>query len=124
MLMPPKPPVKTEKTMNKKPHRWGRPSSPATRGYGTAHARMRRRLMREQPHCRECQNEGRDNVPAKFADHIVPKCLGGSDDPSNYQMLCRDHALSKTGREGAMMRHAKRRARARLSSQGTREGVT
>lgn len=103
--------------MTNKTHRWGSPIAPALRGYGTAHARIRRRLLREHPHCAQCLAEGRGNVPAKFADHIVPKCLGGTDDPSNYQMLCRDHALSKTGREGAMIRHAKRRARARLASE-------
>lgn len=102
--------------MTKKPHGWGRPIAPALRGYGSAHTRMRRRMMRDNPHCRQCLAEGRGNVPAQFADHIVPKCLGGSDDPSNYQMLCRDHSLSKTGREGAAMRNAKRRARARLTN--------
>jgi len=108
-------PKSSEQDMDKKPHNWGRPIAPALRGYGTAHQRMRRRMLAEEPYCRQCREEGRGNVPAKFADHIVPRCLGGSDDRSNYQPLCRDHALTKTGKEGAMMRHAKRRARARLA---------
>jgi len=101
--------------MNKRPHNWGRPIAPALRGYGTAHKRMRKRLLAEEPYCQQCQEEGRGNVPAVFADHIIPRCMGGDDSRSNYQALCRDHHLIKTGREGAMMRHAKRRARARLA---------
>lgn len=107
-------PKSSEQDMDKKPHTWGRPIAPALRGYGSAHRRARRRILAEEPHCRLCKQEGRE-TPATFLDHIHPRCLGGSDDPSNLQPLCRDHHLVKSGREGAMMRHAKRRARARLA---------
>jgi 5-methylcytosine-specific restriction protein A len=98
----------------KRPHRWGNPSPPDVRGYGAAHRRHRKRMLADEPFCRECREQGLGDVPARFADHIVPKCLGGTDEPTNYQPLCRDHSLSKTGREGAMMRQAKRRARERM----------
>jgi len=104
----------------KRPHRWGNPVAPALRGYGWPHQKARKRLLADEPHCRQCREEGRGNVLASFCDHIVPKCLGGTDHPSNLQPLCRDHALSKTGREGAMMRAAKRRARARLAEGGSK----
>ncbi|MBA4779130.1 MAG: HNH endonuclease [Blastomonas sp.] len=81
---------------------------------------MRKRLLAEEPYCQQCQEEGRGNVPAVFADHIIPRCMGGDDTRSNYQALCRDHHLIKTGREGAMMRNAKRRARARLAEGGSK----
>lgn len=97
----------------KRPHRWGNPSPPASRGYGPAHQRARRRILRAEPYCRQCREDGRGDIAATFLDHIEPKCLGGTDHPDNLQPLCRDCSLTKTGREGAMMRIAKRRARTR-----------
>lgn len=91
-------------------HRWGKPSSRVERGYGAAHDRIRRAMLREEPFCRECAKEGRE-TKATHADHIVPKCMGGTDERSNYQPLCVSHARSKSGREGALIRAARRRAR-------------
>lgn len=96
--------------MAKPSHRWGKPSSRGERGYGAAHDRIRRAMLREEPFCRECAKECRQ-TKATHADHIVPKCMGGSDDRSNYQPLCVAHARSKSGREGALIRAARRRAR-------------
>ncbi|WP_420822540.1 HNH endonuclease [Sphingopyxis lindanitolerans] len=72
-------------------------------------------MLRQEPNCRICAQAGR-TTKASHADHIVPKCLGGSDDRSNYQPLCLAHSRSKTGREGAMIGHARRRARAKLKA--------
>ena len=94
----------------KRPHRWRPIGSRADRGYGPAHDRIRRAMLREEPNCRACAAEGRE-TKASHADHIVPKCLGGSDARSNYQPLCLAHSRSKTGREGAMIRNARRRAK-------------
>lgn len=91
-------------------HGWRPVSSRHDRGYGTAHDRIRRALLRDEPHCRECRKLGRE-VKATHADHIVPRCLGGGDDRGNYQPLCTTHSRSKTGREGALIRNARRRAR-------------
>lgn len=96
----------------KRPHKWGNPAPRYERGYGREHDRMRRKLLREEPNCRECAKEGRE-VKATHADHVLAKCFGGSDAYANYQPLCVSHSRSKTGREGAMMRAAKRRARAK-----------
>lgn len=101
---------------NTRPHRWRPTGTRAERGYGVAHDRIRRALLRDEPNCRICAQEGRA-TKASHADHIVPKCLGGSDDRSNYQPLCLAHSRSKTGREGAMIGHARRRARAKLKAQ-------
>jgi 5-methylcytosine-specific restriction endonuclease McrA len=81
---------------------------PNTRAYGAAHRRIRKRLLAAEPTCQQC-----GKAPSKFADHVVPVCLGGPTHPENYQALCQPCALTKTGREGAMMRAAKRRARER-----------
>lgn len=108
-------PQSSEHDMNKKPHNWGQPVAPSLRGYGTAHRRTRKRLLAQEPHCRLCKQEGRGDVPATFMDHIHPRCLGGGDEWQNLQPLCRDHHVVKSAREGAMMRNAKRRARARLA---------
>lgn len=98
-----------------RPHRWRPLGSRAERGYGVAHDRIRRAMLREEPNCRQCAKEGR-TTRATHADHIVPRCLGGSDARRNYQPLCTAHSRSKTGREGAMMRAARKRARAAMKA--------
>jgi 5-methylcytosine-specific restriction protein A len=100
---------------NKRPHNWRPASSRHARGYGTAHDRIRRAMLREEPHCRECRKEGRE-TRATHADHIIPKCMGGADERSNYQPLCVAHSRSKTGREGALIANARRRARKALEA--------
>jgi len=81
---------------------------PDTRhAYGAVHRRIRKRLLAEHPTCQLCQER-----PSAIADHKVPVCLGGPTEPDNYQALCGPCALTKTGREGAMVRNAKRRNRA------------
>lgn len=91
-------------------HGWGTPTPRTARGYGAAHDRVRRALLRDEPFCRECRKEGRE-TKATHADHIVPKCMGGTDARANYQPLCVAHARSKSGREGALIRAARHRAR-------------
>jgi 5-methylcytosine-specific restriction endonuclease McrA len=84
-------------------------SRPNTRhAYGAAHRRIRKRLLTAEPTCQQC-----GTAPSQFAEHVVPVCLGGPTHPENYQALCRTCNLTKTGREGAHMRNAKRRARQR-----------
>lgn len=95
--------------MSSRPYNWRPETSRQERGYGTAHDRIRRTMLREEPFCRECRKHGLE-VKATHADHIVPRCLGGPTIRANYQPLCTAHSRSKTGREGAMIRTAKRRA--------------
>lgn len=97
-----------------KTHTWRPASSRHDRGYGTAHDRIRRALLRDEPFCRECRRYGRE-TKATHADHIIPRCLGGESVRSNYQPLCTAHSRSKTGREGAMIANARRRARKALA---------
>lgn len=91
-------------------HRWGKPKPPEKRGYGQAHRKIRKQLLAEEPFCRECAKRGKQ-TKATHADHVIPLCLNGPTVRSNYQPLCLVHSRSKTGREGAMMRIAKKRAR-------------
>lgn len=97
----------------KKPSGWPTRRPNTGKVYGAAHRRIRKALLADEPHCRVCANEGIEGVPAVIADHVVPVCLGGPTVRDNYQGLCRDHALTKTGREGAMVRWARMRARMR-----------
>lgn len=36
--------------------------------------------------------------PADTVDHVVPRTLGGTDDPANLRAACRPHNLDKGGR--------------------------
>lgn len=65
------------------------------RGYGRAHEVMRERLMREVVLCEECARQGRTRA-GSIADHIAPKSKGGTDERSNYQLLCVDCHDEKT----------------------------
>lgn len=97
----------------RKPSGWPKRRPNTGKVYGAMHRRIRKALLAEEPNCRMCADEGQENVPAVIADHIVPVCLGGPTVRENYQSLCRDHALTKTAREGAMVRWARKRARKR-----------
>jgi 5-methylcytosine-specific restriction enzyme A len=70
--------------------------------------RLRKRLLEGKPDCAICGER-----PAKIADHRKPICEGGPTTPENLQAICQPCSLTKTGREGAAMRAAKRRARQR-----------
>lgn len=65
------------------------------RGYGTAHDKMRARLLREVVLCEECDRQGR-TTPGHIADHIVPLSKGGTGARSNYQLLCQACSDAKT----------------------------
>ena len=76
--------------------------------YGAAFKRIRKRLLAGNPMCAICEER-----PAKIADHRTPICLGGETTEANLQAICPPSLMSKTGKEGAAMRAAKRRARQR-----------
>lgn len=105
----------SDRKKKKRPHNWRPTLSRYERGYNANHDRIRRVMLREEPFCRECRKEGRE-TKATHADHIKPKCLGGSDARENYQPLCVAHSRSKSGREGYLMRVARRRAREALEA--------
>lgn len=68
----------------------------------TSNAKLRKAVLAEQPRC-DC------GAPATEMDHIVPVCLGGSDDRSNLRGICRPCHLSKSGREANHVRWIVRR---------------
>lgn len=70
------------------------------RGYGWQHQKMRKQLLRREPLCRACKEQGRVTA-AIIADHIVPLAEGGLGHVDNLQPLCRDCHKEKTLAESA-----------------------
>ena len=75
---------------------WGRTSTKTAheRGYGWGWSKLRKRILqRDQGLCQPCLHKSKVAV-ATEVDHITPKSMGGSDDPSNLQAICsRCHKL-------------------------------
>lgn len=69
---------------------------------GRALQRARALLFQTQPFCAgpdsECERAGRSR-PWQEMDHKMPLSQGGSDDPSNWQGLCRECHDAKTRAE-------------------------
>lgn len=76
---------------------------------GSAHERgycdkawfaLRRVVLARDRHCQWRLHGGSlCDRPATEVDHIVPRRLGGPDDPANLQGLCRSHHATKTNLE-------------------------
>lgn len=59
------------------------------RGYGKEWVRLRARILKRDKEicrCAECVQSGIVK-PATEVDHVVPKYLGGTDDPKNLQAI-------------------------------------
>lgn len=81
------------------------------RGYDAEHDAMRKRVMIEEPWCRECVRNG-VSPPRRttVADHMRNRAEGGTNDRENYQGLCDPHSKSKTAKEAARARWRNRNA--------------
>lgn len=93
-----------------KPHNWRPDGTRHERGYGTAHDRIRRALLRDEPNCREYA-KAEVVTKATHADHVIPRCEGGPDIRANYQPLCEKHSRTKSAREGNRARYRRHRDR-------------
>lgn len=82
---------------------WDKRRTRQQRGYGREHDAMRKRVLAEEPLCRECSRAGKV-AASTIADHIKPKAEGGSDDRDNYQGLCRPCSTAKTAKESGRAR--------------------
>jgi 5-methylcytosine-specific restriction protein A len=89
--------------------------SAASRGYGAAWRELRRQVLARDPVCRECGRRVSVTV-----DHVTPKSLGGTDDPSNLRGLCGTCHKAKSSAEG----HAARREADRVRRGGARRPPT
>lgn len=76
----------------------------AERGYGAAWRQLRKAVLERDGYTCTVPSCGQ---PATECDHVVPKHLGGTDDPANLASKCRRHHASKTGaeRQRLSMRH-------------------
>lgn len=92
---------------NRKLSNWDKRKTRQQRGYGREHDAMRKRVLDEEPLCRECSKAGRVEA-ACIADHIKPKTEGGTDDRENYQGLCYCCHKTKTAAESARARRCRR----------------
>jgi 5-methylcytosine-specific restriction protein A len=77
-----------------------RRGSASSRGYGGEWPRIRLEVLRPEPLCRNCTEEGLVTV-ATEVDHIVPLGQGGTHDEANLQPLCHRCHMRKTARDGS-----------------------
>lgn len=84
------------------PAPWHHDQTTTQRGYGHRWRKQRARTLRHEPQCRMC------GAPATELDHIIPKHLGGTDDPQNCQPLCKKCHAHKTAGEAAAARNTAR----------------
>lgn len=71
--------------------------------------RRRASYFAEHPLCAQCETEGAIRT-AMILDHIIPLSEGGSDDPDNWQGLCRQCHDEKTKAESARGAYRRRKA--------------
>ena len=48
--------------------------------------------------CAECDRQGKVGNGDEL-DHIIPLWAGGTNDPKNFQWLCKEHHIAKTNEE-------------------------
>lgn len=103
--MPTRPPCLRQRKVSagRTASNWDKRKTRQQRGYGREHDAMRKRVLAEEPLCRECSKSGLVEATT-VADHIKPKAEGGTDDRDNYQGLCRPCSTAKTARESGRAR--------------------
>ena len=69
------------------------------RGYGTAWDKLRKVIIaRDKGLCQEHRRDGKLRT-GNNVDHILSKAKGGTDDPSNLELLCADCHKAKTAKD-------------------------
>ena len=71
------------------------------RGYDSAHVRLKKQVLQEEPQCRYCGD------PSTTMDHILPKAQGGTSERHNVCGCCEKCQRSKAGREGNAAKRAR-----------------
>jgi 5-methylcytosine-specific restriction protein A len=71
-------------------------ATPRTRG--RAWMETRARWLRKHPLCIHCQAQGLVTA-AEEVDHVIPLWMGGRDDETNFQSLCKACHAAKTAEE-------------------------
>ncbi|WP_265529091.1 HNH endonuclease [Sphingomicrobium marinum] len=96
---------------SKPKHNWIAYPPRKRRKYGVK-PKMRATVRNEEPACRLC------GAPTEEIDHIVPKCLGGGDERSNLQGICKPCHLTKSAGEANFMRWHVYRPKKRAEGNG------
>lgn len=77
------------------------------RGYGWEWRKLAQAILKRDRYLCQCENCGGKHLPASEVDHVMPKSLGGTDDPGNLRAINHDCHKAKTEREA---REARRRS--------------
>ena len=88
---------------------------------GTTWAKLRARVLREEPVCRACIARGAvtEHSRSTVCDHIVPLFEGGTDDRGNLAGMCKTCHDEKTAAESARAQGKRApRPRARIDAGG------
>jgi 5-methylcytosine-specific restriction enzyme A len=73
--------------------------SAAKRGYDRRWRTLRVMIAKDRPPlCCDCLAEGRIAIGREL-DHVIPRAVGGDNDPINLAWRCRRHHAIKTARE-------------------------
>ncbi|MGW6741647.1 HNH endonuclease [Streptomyces sp. NPDC055025] len=83
----------------------GRRTAPMPKGWDRTRQAI---LRRDNWMCQwDVSTGGKCVEPASEVDHIIPVSMGGGEQHSNLQSLCRWHHAQKTGKEASTFAHAK-----------------
>jgi 5-methylcytosine-specific restriction enzyme A len=88
------------------------------RGYGTVWTKLRKAILQRDHYlCQHCLAKG-IATQGNHVDHIKPKAKGGTDEPSNLQVLCTKHHSAKSAKESVEARGRIYRERPRIGIDG------
>lgn len=83
---------------------WAGRGSGASRGYGWAWDRLKRKILKRDGYVCQDQRVCKGLTKADEVDHVVPKAEGGTDAPENLRSICTPCHRDKTRGEALKAR--------------------
>lgn len=85
---------------------WNRPGrgTAEQRGYGWTWRKLANAVLKRDRYLCQCENCKGRRLPATEVDHVIPKHLGGTDDPGNLAAINEACHKEKTQREAKAAR--------------------